>query len=172
MELLSESFAEAAAYKVSRHLARGKLELAQAVSFYVIKVGILINVICSSILYFGGPFFVWCLSLDETLEEMLLEVIPYVVVCQPLIAVGMIMIEILNEALFIYKKATVALTLATMCIMIPIGAINTYWFYCNSDGLASAQCIGHIAAGVSSIVLFMNADWNRALDKAQRNLNS
>lgn len=169
VELLSESFAEAAAYKVSRHLARGKLELAQAVSFYTIKVGILINVIFSFVLYLFGPFFVWCLSLDDTLDRMLLEVIPYVVTCQPFIAVGMIMTEILNEALFVYKKLTASLTIATVFIMIPVAAINTYWLKFNIEGLASAQCIGHTAAGVASIVLFMSADWDRALYKAQRN---
>lgn len=99
---------------------------------------------------------------------MLLEVIPYVVTCQPFIAVGMIVTEILNEALFIYKKATVTLSIATIFIMIPIAAIATYWFHFNIEGLASAQCIGHTAAGVASIVLFMNADWDRALQKAQR----
>lgn len=172
VEILSESLSEAAAYKVSRHLARGKLELAQAVSFYIIKVGVLINVLCSLILYLCGPFFVWCLSLDDTLDQMLLEVIPYVVTCQPFIAVGMIVTEILNEALFVYKKATIVLTVTVTCVVIPLGAITTYAFHFNIEGLASAQCIGHTAAGVASVVLFMNADWNKALLKAQRNQNN
>jgi len=172
VELVSESYAEAAAYKVSRHLARGKLELAQAVSFYSIKVGILLNVLCSIILYLFGPFFVWCLSIDDTLEQMLREVIPYVVTCQPFVAVGLIVTELLNEALFVYKKSTVTYAIATLFIIIPLGAIATYWLKFNIEGLASAQCIGHTAVGVASIVTFMNADWNRALLKAQRNKNS
>mmetsp|Transcript_1830 Transcript_1830/g.3307 ORF Transcript_1830/g.3307 Transcript_1830/m.3307 type:complete len:105 (-) Transcript_1830:1261-1575(-) len=103
---------------------------------------------------------------------MLREVIPYVVTCQPFVAVGLIVTELLNEALFVYKKSTVTYAIATLFIIIPLGAIATYWLKFNIEGLASAQCIGHTAVGVASIVTFMNADWNRALLKAQRNKNS
>lgn len=166
VELAPESYAEAASSRVTRHLSKGRKEFAQAVSFHSIKVGTLISLVCSATLYIYGPFFVWCLSLDDTLEQMLLEIIPYVVLCQPFVSVGMTTME-LNDSLHIYKQATLIMTAVTLFIMIPIAAILTYWFGYNIEGLAAAQCIGYVAAGVANIVIFMNADWDRAVRKAQ-----
>ena len=167
VELAPESFAEAASSRVTRHLSKGRKEFAQAVSFHSIKVGTLLSIFSSAILYICGPFFVWCLSLDDTLEQMLLEIIPYIVICQPFVSVGMAAME-LNDALHIYKHATMIMSAVTLFILIPIGAVFTYWLGYNIEGLAAAQCIGYVAAGVANIVIFMNADWDRAVRKAQQ----
>ena len=164
-ELAPESFAQAASYRVARQLSKGNIEFARAISFLCMKVGLFISVACSCILYLYGPFFVWCLSLDETLEQMLLEIIPYIVICQPFVSIGMTTME-LNDALHIYKKATAIMAIVTLCLMIPFAAVMTYGFHFNIEGLAAAQCIGYTAAGVANIVIFMNADWDRAVRKA------
>ena len=43
-----------------------------------------------------------------------------------------------------------------------------YWFGYNIEELAAAQCIGYVAAGAANIVIFMNADWDRAVRKAEQ----
>ena len=166
VDLAPESFAEAASSRIERHLSRQRKKFAQDVSVHFIKAGSLMSIACSIVLYMYGPFFVWCLSLDDTLEQMLLEIIPYIVICQPFVSIGMITME-LNDALHIYKKTAIVMTFATLVIMIPFAAIMTYVFHYNIEGLAAAQCIGYTAAGVANIVIFMNADWDRAVKKAQ-----
>ena len=166
VELAPESYAEAAATRVARHLSGGRKELAQAVSFYSLKIITLIALFCSFLLYAYGTFFVWCLSLDDTLETMLLEAIPYLVICQTFITVGETVSEI-NSILHIHKQATFLYAIVTVFIMVPIAAVNTYVFNYNIEGLTSAQCIGYTAMGVMNLVIFMNANWDKAVKKAQ-----
>eukprot|EP00553_Chaetoceros_curvisetus_P001309 CAMPEP_0204621070 /NCGR_PEP_ID=MMETSP0717-20131115/6913_1 /ASSEMBLY_ACC=CAM_ASM_000666 /TAXON_ID=230516 /ORGANISM="Chaetoceros curvisetus" /LENGTH=191 /DNA_ID=CAMNT_0051635409 /DNA_START=20 /DNA_END=595 /DNA_ORIENTATION=+ len=50
--------------------------------------------------------------------------------------------------------------------MVPIGYVMTYILQYNIEGLASAQCIGYTAVGVINIIFFVNANWDKAVRKA------
>jgi len=102
---------------------------------------------------------------DDTLDGILLEVIPYICLCYPLMTVGGAASE-LNDALHLYKKVMVTMAIVTVIIMVPIGYVLTYIYEHNIEGLVCAQCIGYTAAGVINIVFFINADWEKAVVKA------
>mmetsp|Transcript_12106 Transcript_12106/g.17668 ORF Transcript_12106/g.17668 Transcript_12106/m.17668 type:complete len:882 (-) Transcript_12106:94-2739(-) len=164
IEICPETLAEAAHSRILRHLSKGNTELAQEVAFFTIKVGTLFSIVGSFVLFIFGDFFVWCLSLDETLEWMLLEVMPYLCICQPFVSIGMTAME-LNDALQMYKKTVATTTVVTFVLLIPLGALFTYGYHYNIEGLAAAQCMGYSALGVANIVIFMNANWEKAVKK-------
>jgi hypothetical protein len=129
------------------------------------KVAAVLASFCSMLLLLFRKQFVWCFSLDETLETMLLEVIPYITICQPFLAIGFTAMD-LNDSLHLYKRAMVGNALVTVFVMVPIGYVMTYVLHYNIEGLASAQCIGYTVAGAVNIMFFMTADWEKAVRKA------
>ncbi len=166
LEIVPDCFGEAASSRIVRHLSQGNTAYAQEVAFFSIKTGTFISITGSGILWCFGDFFVWCLSLDDILEQMLLEIIPYLAFCQPFVSIGMTAME-LNDALHMYKKTVASMAIATFFVLIPLGALFTYGFHYNVEGLAAAQCMGYTVAGVINIIIFMNADWNKAVRKTQ-----
>ncbi len=165
-ELIPYCFADAVAVRVVRHLSKSRVEFAQRLSIYSIKVGILISVACSVVLFIGGNFFVWCITLDETLRQMLLEIIPYIVICQPFVSIGVVVWALLSS-LHIYVQGAYVAAAITILFTIPYSAMMTYYFNYNIEGLASAMCIGYTATGIAALSMFINADWDRAVRKAQ-----
>ena len=141
------------------------MKKARLVSTHSMKVAAVLASVSSILLLLFRKQFVWCFSLDETLETMLLEIIPYITICSPFLAIGFTATD-LNDSLHLYKRAMVSNALVTVLIMVPIGYVMTYILHYNIEGLASAQCIGYTAAGVVNIMLFMTADWDKAVRKA------
>ena len=160
------SFGSASSCHVERLISTGEIEVAKLVSMQAIKVGTVISTCCSLLLFLFRKQFVWCFSLDETLDQMLLETIPYITMCQPFMTIGWTA-QSLNDALHLYKRAMVSNALVTVLIMVPCGYVMTYVLHYNIEGLASSQCIGYTATGVINIVFFLNADWEKAERKAK-----
>lgn len=164
--VVPDTFSSAASCHVARIISTGETDLAKMVAKRSVYIATYISIICSTLMWIFRKQFIWCLAADETLDGILLEVIPYICLCYPLMTVGGAASE-LNDALHLYKKVMVTMAIVTVIIMVPIGYIMTYIYEYNIEGLACAQCIGYTAAGVINIVFFINADWERAVVKAQ-----
>ena len=164
--IIPDSFSAAASCRLARIISNGEIKVAKMVSTQSMYIATCISIVCSILMYVFRHQFVWCLSLDETLEDMILQVIPYICLCYPFMTVGGTAMD-LNDALHLYKRAMVSMALVTTFVMVPIGYVMTYIYNFNIEGLASAQCIGYTAAGVINIMFFMTADWDKAVTKAQ-----
>ncbi len=163
--IIPECFSAAASTRVARLIGKGEIEVAKRLSQRSLYLSTFLATVCSILMYIFRAPFVWCFSLDDTLEQMLLEIIPYIVICYPFVTVGGTAME-LNDALHLFKRAMVSMAIVTIMIMIPIGYVLTYIFNYNIEGLACAQCIGYTAVGVINIVFFVNASWENAVTKA------
>lgn len=164
--IAAESFGAAASCQVAKILGREDGELAKYVSFQSMKVGTATALVCSALLLIFRKQFVWCFSVDKTIEGMIYELIPYIGICQPFFTLCWTAME-LNDALHLFKKSTFGNTFATCLVVIPLGYVMTYNFHFNLEGLASAQCIGYIIGGVISVIFFAGADWDKAVRKAK-----
>jgi len=161
-----DSFGAASSCQVATILGRGEMDLARNVSWQSLQVGTVISFICSAFLFIFREQFVWCFSLDETIEGMLYELIPYIALCQPFFTFGWTAME-LNDALHLFKRAMVSNALVTCGIVLPLGYFFTYIMHYNLEGIACAQCVGYTIGGVINIVFFAGVDWDKAVLKAQ-----
>jgi hypothetical protein len=161
-----DSFGAASSCHVAKLLGQEDGELAKQVSWQSMRIGTLISLFFASLLLIFRKQFVWCFSVDATIEQMLYELIPYIAICQPFFTVCWTAME-LNDALHLFKKAMVSNAIATSLIIIPLGYIMTYTLHFNLEGLVSAQCIGYTVGGVANIIFFAGADWDKAVRKAQ-----
>lgn len=165
-----DSFGSASSCQVAKLLGKADKELARLVSWESLKFGTAISFVCSAFLFIFRKYFVWCFSLDETIERMLYELIPYIALCQPFFTFGWTAME-LNDALHLFKRAMVSNALVTCFIVLPLGYFYTYVMHYNLEGIASAQCIGYTVGGVINIIFFASVDWNKAVEKAQHITN-
>ena len=95
------------------------------------------------------------LSPNETLIQMLVEIVPYVCLCEPFIAVGTAASS-LNEGIGLYEKSVSVYFWVTLLVTLPLAWVFTYYFHYNIEGLASALCIGSVVYGVINVDIFMN----------------
>ena len=151
---------------MEHNLSRGKLETAKQVAQRTMIICVLASIVFSLLLLDTRRYLAWCLSLDETLESMIQEIIPYIAVCQPFITVG-VTAEYLNETLGMHSIAVMISTVIDMCFTIPLAAIFTYVLNYNIEGLSSALCMGYAACGVTNWVLFAQTNWKDAAAKIQ-----
>ena len=166
IELLPESYAEAATSRVAFNLSAGNIDLARMISGQAIFLATSASIAMSVPILVYRHFIVWCITADEGLESMLIEVLPYVCVCQPFITLGMTAAAI-NEGLCLYHHVVKRMFAATCLVTIPMAAILTYAFHLNIEALTAAVCMGYVVAGVLNFNLFMNADWEKAMRKNQ-----
>ncbi len=167
VEIAPECIASAATVRVEHNLARGNLVTARQIANRTLIICTVSATVFSLLLLDTRPYLAWCLSLDPTLEMMIIEIIPFISLCQPFITVG-VTSEYLNEVLGKYYTSVKTSTFIDMLFTIPVAAIFTFWFNYNVEGLASALCMGYAATGVTNIALYANTDWENASMKIQR----
>ena len=78
-----DSFGAASSCHVAKLLGQEDGELAKQVSWQSMRIGTLISLFFASLLLIFRKQFVWCFSVDATIEQMLYELIPYIAICQP-----------------------------------------------------------------------------------------
>jgi len=166
IELIPESYAEAATSRVAFNLSAGNIDIARMIAGQSIFLATSTSIAMSVPILVYRHFIVWCISADEGLDSMLIELLPYIAFCQPFITLGMTAASI-NEGLCLYHRVVKRMFAATCLVTIPVAAILTYIFHLNVEGLIAAVCMGYVVAGVLNFNLFMNADWEKAMRKNQ-----
>ena len=133
IEIVPECIGSAATVRVESNLARGKLDMAKTLALRTIFVCTATSIMFSLFLMDTRRYVAWCLSLDETLETMILEIIPYIALCQPFITAG-VTAGYLNEVLGKIKLSIGVATVIDLCFTMPVAALFTYLFRFNVEG--------------------------------------
>lgn len=165
--ILPENIASASEYRVAHLLSNGQIYLAQRLSNASIAITTLSSAVCCAILFIFRDWIVDGVTQDETLDMMLLEIIPYIALGDPILAASTAA-SYLNRALAMYKRSTTIELLVTVLITIPLAFVSTYVFNFNIEGIAAATYVGYSTMGFFSIVVFANADWEKAVIKNKK----
>ena len=128
VELVPKSFSDAATSRVAYNRSVGNIELAKIIAGQSIFWATVTAVVLSIPIMICCHFIVWCVSVDEVLEQMLLEVLPYVALCQPFITLGM-EAAALNEGLCMNSHVVKRMVVSTFLVAIPIADVMAYVFH-------------------------------------------
>lgn len=150
--------------RISHLLSRGNIDVAQRLTKLAMLLTFTTALVCVTILYFTRDIIINAMSNDETLADMLLELIPYFALCQPFISVTTTS-SYLNRALGMYKRSTKVELLLTCLVTIPAAYIATMYYRYNVEGLIAASFIGYATLGIFTLAILMNADWDKAMKK-------
>ena len=153
--IIPENYGSAAAVRAAYHIAKGNVPAAKSVILRSFKIVVAITCVSMILLFIFRQPLVSLLTNDETLSQMLVEIVPYICLCEPFLAIGTVASN-LNEGIGLYDKSTGVYFWVTMLVTLPSAWVFTYYFQYNIEGLASALCFGSIVYGVINVDIFMN----------------
>ena len=104
---------------------------------------------------------------SDVLVDMLVKVMPYILVCNPMIAITTTA-GYLNRALAMYQRTTKIELAITCFVTIPVAWVSTYHFGYDIGGLLAASYIGYATMGMIVLAIYMNADWEKAVRKNRK----
>jgi Na+-driven multidrug efflux pump len=119
------------------------------------------------VLFFSRHLVVNGIANDDTMREMLLEIIPFIVICDPILSVATAA-SYLNRALAMYQRSTKLELLLTVFVTIPVATVSTYVMGFNIEGMAAAVYAGYSTMASLIIIVYVNADWERAAEKNKK----
>lgn len=153
--IIPGNYGSAAAVRTAHHIAQGNIPAAKSIILRTFKIVVATTCISMTILFVFKKPLVSLLSPDETLTQMLVEIVPYLCLCEPFIAIGTVASS-LNEGIGLYESSVAVYFWVTMIVTLPSAWIFTYHFHYNIEGLASSLCIGAVVYGVINVDIFMN----------------
>jgi Na+-driven multidrug efflux pump len=104
---------------------------------------------------------------DYDLSKMLIGVMPYLLLCQPLISLTTTG-AYLNRALAMYQRSTKIELLITCLITLPAAWVSTFIYGWDISGLTAASFVGYATTGAVILAIYNNADWDKAVRKNRK----
>jgi Na+-driven multidrug efflux pump len=165
--ILPNNFASAFEYRISNLLSTGKIPIAKKMASASLWVTSVLSLLSCLVLFFSRHLVVNGIANDDTMREMLLEIIPFIVICDPILSVATAA-SYLNRALAMYQRSTKLELLLTVFVTIPVATVSTYVMGFNIEGMAAAVYAGYSTMASLIIIVYVNADWERAAEKNKK----
>lgn len=162
--ILPACIASAAEYSVANLLSKNNIHLAKQVASMSIWMTVASSAFSCLILFFSRYLIVKAVTKEATLYEMLLEIISYIVICDPILGLST-SVSYLNRALGMYRRSTKIEFLITILVTIPAAAVCTYVFRFNVEGIAAASYFGSATMSLTIVIVYVCADWDKAVEK-------
>lgn len=157
----------AAEYRVSNQLSKGNITLAQQLSSRCMFLTATTSFVGTGIMFLVRHPLIKIIATDYHLADMLIKVVPYLVLCQPLISLTTTG-AYLNRALAMYQRSTKIELLITCLVTIPAAWISTFHFGWDVCGLTAAAFVGYATMGAVILAIYNNADWEKAVRKNRK----
>jgi Na+-driven multidrug efflux pump len=157
----------AAESRVSHQLSKGNIELAKQVSNRCMFLTGITSVVGTSILFLFRKPVIYFITSDNDLEDMLMGVMPYILLCQPMISLTTTG-AYLNRALAMYQRSTKIELLVTCLVTLPLAWVSTFVYGYNISGLAAVAFTGYATMGLVILSIYNNADWEKAVRKNKK----
>lgn len=169
VESLSSGIGDAAEIRVSYHLGNNHPFLAKLSAYKSLLIAMVGAVIVAGVFWSVMDRVPAWFTVDETLQEMLAETLPYVIVGD-FSATFTSMCWYLLGAQGRFKFATLLNFVASWGISIPLAAYFTYELNYDTQGLVAALVLGYVGTGMLFTMVFLSSDWvGRARKISRRN---
>lgn len=167
IDVIPTNIGSAAEYRISNQLSKGNIILAQKLSNRCMCFAGVTALIGSAFLNAFRLTLIQSMVSNDQIAEMLINVVPYIVACQPFVSVFS-MAGKLNQALAMYKRATIIELFITCLMLIPLSAVSTYHFGWDISGMTAALIMSYATMGAVGLAIYNNADWDKAVRKNQK----
>ena len=151
-------------YRVAYQLSKGNIELSKQISSRSMDLTCITSLIGTACFFFARHPLINFITHDDEISQQLFSVMPYIVLCQPLISLSTNG-AYLNRALAMYRRSTKVELLITCLITLPLAGAATFVFGLGIEGLLAASFIGYATTGAVILAIYNNADWEKAVRK-------
>jgi MATE family multidrug resistance protein len=157
----------AAEYRVAYQLSKGNIEVAKQMSNMSMVVTGITSLVGTAIMFAFRHPLIRVITNDDDLFEMLMGVMPYLLLCQPLISLTTTG-AYLNRALAMYQRSTKIELLITCLVTLPAAWVSTFIYGWDISGLTAASFVGYATMGAVILAIYNNADWEKAVRKNRK----
>ena len=157
----------AAEYRVAYQLSKGNIEVAKQMSNRSMVITGITSLVGTAIMFAARHPLISVITNDDDLSKMLIGVMPYLLLCQPLISLTETG-AYLNRALAMYQRSTKIELLITCLITLPAAWVSTFIYGWDISGLTAASFVGYATTGAVILAIYNNADWDKAVRKNRK----
>jgi len=157
----------AAEYRVAYQLSKGNIEVAKQMSNRSMVITGITSLVGTAIMFAARHPLISVITSDYDLSKMLIGVMPYLLLCQPLISLTETG-AYLNRALAMYQRSTKIELLITCLITLPAAWVSTFIYGWDISGLTAASFVGYATTGAVILAIYNNADWDKAVRKNRK----
>ena len=157
----------AAEYRVAYQLSKGNIEVAKQMSNRSMVITGITSLVGTAIMFAARHPLISVITNDDDLSKMLIGVMPYLLLCQPLISLTETG-AYLNRALAMYQRSTKIELLITCLITLPAAWVSTFIYGWDISGLTAASFVGYATMGAVILAIYNNADWDKAVRKNRK----
>ena len=165
-EAATEGLTEAASIRVAYHLGKGNITMAKMSSYKALFMGVSLSFFVTSIIFIFGEDLATWLTPDETLQNMLNELIPMIGIANIFMVFGMISWTLIG-AQGRYKLATTVSVCMTVFVTLPLSSISTFYFLYDLQGTVGAVICGYSTTGLVLGYFLLTSDWEHISENIQ-----
>ena len=157
----------AAEYRVAYQLSKGNIEVAKQMCNTSMVITGITSLVGTAVVFAVRHPLIKVIANDDNISKMIIEVMPYILCCQPLISLTSTAAN-LNRALAMYQRSTKIELLITCLITLPAAWVSTFIFSWDISGLTAALFVGYATMGAVILAIYNNADWEKAVRKNRK----
>ena len=168
-EAATEGLSEAACIRLAFHLGRGDAEASKLSSSKSLYLSVCLSCITSAVLAVLMPYIPRWFTKDETLQDMIGVLLPFIAIGNVLMVFGMVSWSLIG-AQGKYKLATFVSAVMTFCVTLPLAAGFCIGFRFSLEALVGAVVIGYSTTGLVLGYILQMSDWE-GISKSIKELN-
>ena len=157
---------DAAEIRVAYHLGDNHPTMAKLVAHKALLQGMVVALVVSLIYFSLQDQIPGWFTVDETLQGMLRELVPFVGVANLTMTFGMQCWSLIG-AQGKYKQATWISFFSSWGVTMPLAAISTYIFRIDLQGLTAAVTVGYVSTGACLSYVLLSTNWYKVAKKVQ-----
>jgi|AntRauTorckE5430_2_1112549.scaffolds.fasta_scaffold09505_4 Na+-driven multidrug efflux pump len=157
-EAATNGLAEAGSIRLAFHLGRGDVEASKLSSSKTLFLSTCLSCMMSAGFLFLIPYLPHWFTKDNTLQNMVEALLPFVAIGNILMAYGMVSWSLVG-AQGRFKLATSVSAIMTLCITLPLSAGFCLGFRFSLEALVGAIVIGYSTTGLVMGFILQMSDW-------------
>mmetsp|Transcript_16536 Transcript_16536/g.37960 ORF Transcript_16536/g.37960 Transcript_16536/m.37960 type:complete len:196 (+) Transcript_16536:509-1096(+) len=159
-EVLTEGFGDGGEVRCAFHLGAGNPTKARLSAYKTLALSVLAATLLTSIIFMIGEDLAVWLTPDPTLQRFITQLLPLVGIGNIALTAGSVSWALVG-AQGRYRLATLIAFVCTWGITLPLGALFTYGFNFDLQGIVSSVVIGYSFTGTCLFYILLRSDWER-----------
>jgi len=168
---VTTGISDAGEMRVAHYFGRDEPELARLAGYKALLLSMSVASLVSILFFFLQNSIPKWFTVDETLQGMLREVVPYVGVGNLTMQFGMTSWSLIG-AQGKYKIATWISAICDWGISVPLAAFFCFVMGYDLQGLTAAVVIGYVVTGAALSYVLLGTNWDKVAEKIHRETNN
>mmetsp|Transcript_27373 Transcript_27373/g.40096 ORF Transcript_27373/g.40096 Transcript_27373/m.40096 type:complete len:740 (-) Transcript_27373:208-2427(-) len=155
---------DAGEIRVAHHFGQDEPEMARLVGYKALSLSMMVACVVSIIYFSVQDRIPTWFTVDETLQDMLREVVPFVGIANLTMQFGMTSWSLIG-AQGKYKLATWVSFISSWGITMPLAALYCFVLHYDLKGITSAVTVGYVTTGASLSYVLLSTNWKKVARK-------